>query len=591
MPLKEFTTHVRNYLLIGFVLVGTWFFSAPFARAMNRVLSNGQEHGDMLLLLSSITIIFTLGYLAYELAKPTIIPSFVLAIFVGMAARDVFGYLTGNPELLSMLITAGAVMILFGGGLETPFHQFRKSLGPILSLALIGTIINAFLFSLVLAGLRTTFGVHIPLPAILLLGAAIASTDPAAIIPSFQTLFFTKPRVKHIAVSESAINDVVSAVLVGIFLTIFAGGDIPISVPEAYIWLLEGDALTLIVHTVSVGIFVGFIGFLLFTVWSKWKAKVQIDAGSDAALFLAIPLLSYTVATAFGGSGLLATFLTGLLLQIRSNFRHVEHYFNHTIEGFLKPMMFMLLGAMVPPAELLEVARIGIVSGFIFMFALRPIIVSICLVPFMCTRKCLKLPELIFLSFVRETGVIPAALLISIYVSGVPGAETIMAIGLWVILLTLIIEPPLTPWLAKTLHLAEEKDIHQAPQHSGPVAVLCSRGYSFPERMETVVEWAQQHAVENVVLLHCPEEKYSKKFVAEVKVRANEVFAEMNTQLQAKGQHQLTFEILAGPGSLQENIEALIESGDVAIIFVGAKMLDYRIDEVKRLDVPFYFMQ
>lgn len=591
MPLKELGTHVRNYLLIGAVLAGTWFFSKPFAEAMEEAMSHGQEHSDMLLILSSITIIFTAGYIAYELAKPTVIPSFVLAIFVGMAGNEVFAHITHNPALLSMLITGGAVMILFGGGLETPFHQFKQSLGPILSLALLGTIVNAFLFSLVLAGLNDTLQIGIPLPAILLLGAALASTDPAAIIPSFQSLFFTKPRVKHIAISESAINDVVSAVLVGIFLTLFVEGGMPLSVPQAYSLLLAGDPLSLIVHTVAVGLLVGFFGFGFFTLWSKWKAQVQINGGTDAALFLAIPLLSYTVATAFGGSGLLATFFTGLLLQIRANFRHVEHYFNHTIEGFLKPMMFMLLGAMVEPSALMEYARLGIVSGLIFMFALRPIIVAVCLVPFACTRKCLRLPELIFLSFVRETGVIPAALLIGIHLSGVPGSDTVMAIGLWVILLTLVIEPPLTPWLAKTLRLAEAKEQHPKRRHSGPVAVLCSRGYSFPERMETVVEWAQQHGVENIMLLHCPEEKYSKEFVQNVKKRANEVFKDINVELLHKGQHELTFEILAGKGTLQDNIEALIETGDVAIIFVGAKMLDYRMEDVKRLNVPFYFME
>ena len=72
MPFKEFSTHVRNYLVIGFVLTGTWLFSTPFADAMERAMSHGHGHAGMLLILSNLTLIFTLGYLAYELAKPTI---------------------------------------------------------------------------------------------------------------------------------------------------------------------------------------------------------------------------------------------------------------------------------------------------------------------------------------------------------------------------------------------------------------------------------------------------------------------------------------------------------------------------------------
>ena len=591
MPINEIATHVRNYLLMAIVVTGIWFLSPVFAIGMDSVISEFQGESQMLFFLTSITLIFALGYLAYELAKPTVIPSFVLAIFVGMAARDVFAHVTNHTALLSMLITTGAVLILFGGGIETPFQQFKQSIGPILSLALIGTIINAFLFSLVLSALASWMNIVLPLPAIVLLGAAIASTDPAAIIPSFGTLFFIKPRVKHIAISESAINDVVGAVLVSIFLAIVLSGTVPESVADAYMMLLKKESLTLIIQTLSIGLSVGCIGFLFFSLWSKWKEHVQIDPGSDAALFLAIPLFSYTFATIFGGSGLLATFITGLLLQVRAHFRHVEHYFNHTIEGFMKPMMFMLLGAMVNPVELLAVAKIGIISGLIFMFVLRPLIVFITLLPFTFGKKKMSIAELLFLSFVRETGVIPAVLLITIYLSGIEGAETVMAIGLWVILLTLIVEPPLTPCIARKLGLARKKIDAPERRHVGPVAVLCSRGYSFPERMETVVKWAVAHSVENIVLLHCPEDKYSEKFITDVRSRALKLFTAMNKKLVQSGLRERTFEFLDGPGLLQDNIDALIAAGDVSIIFVGTKMLDYRLEDVKRLNVPFYFME
>jgi len=63
--------------------------------------------------------------------------------------------------------------------------------------------------------------------------------------------------------------------------------------------------------------------------------------------------------------------------------------------------------------------------------------------------------ELVFLSFIRETGVIPAVLMLVAAGSGVAGSQYIFAIGMWVILLTLLIEPPLTPWLAKRLGIVK----------------------------------------------------------------------------------------------------------------------------------------
>lgn len=572
------------------MLALSWFLSSHFTQTVSDQFHGIGAYGGTLLILCSIVVVFALGFLIYELAKPTPIPSFVLAILFGIVARDIFSVITQNPVTLTTLIVVGAILILFEGGLDTPFEKFKSLLGPILSLAFIGTILNAWMFSSLLVFLSRWFGTPMPLPAAILVGAAIASTDPAAIIPSFQSLVFKKTKVKHIAISESAINDVVGAVLVGIFLTFFYEGNLPASVNEAYISLLTAENFRRILLTVTIGTGVGMMGFLGLSVWNNWKARMHTEDGSDAALFLAVPIFCFLLASVLGGSGYLAVFLCGLLFHIRSHFRHVEHYFNHTIEGFMKPMIFMLLGAMVEPQMLSDYAGIGIVSGLLFMFVLRPLIVGVTLVPFAFTKKKLSLCELLFLCFVRETGVIPGVLLITIQLAGVPGSEMLMAIGLWIILLTLIIEPPLTPLLARKLGLAKACSEETVRKHSGPVAVLCSRGFSFPERMQTVVDWAESHHVDNIAILHCPEERYSEDFVADVQKRASALFKSINKKRVADGKKEITFEFLCGRGLLQDNIEELIHGGDVSIIFVGAKMLDYRLEDVKRLNTPFFFM-
>jgi cell volume regulation protein A len=581
---------VQNYALIAGMLALSWFLSSNFTVAINGAFRGVTELGGTLFVLCGIVIVLLLGFIIYELAKPTALPSFVLAIFFGIGSKDILSIITNNPVTLTTLIVIGAVLILFEGGLETPFRKFKTLIGPILALAIVGTIINAFLFAKILPVLGGAFGVHIPIGAAILLGAAIASTDPAAIIPSLQTLIFKKTRVKHIAISESAINDVVGAVLVGIFLTLFLENGEPSTVIESYKLLISAENFGRIIRTIIIGSGVGFLGFFILHIWNHWKARVQTEDGTDAALFIAIPIFCYMLASLFGGSGFLAVFLCGLLFHMRSHFRHVEHYFNQTIEGFMKPMIFMLLGAMVNVDGLIQYAGIGIAAGLIFMFVLRPLIVFAMLLPFAKTKQRFSMCEMIFLSFVRETGVIPAVLLITIQLSGIPGTEVIMPIGLWVILLTLIIEPPLTPLLACKLGIAKELSSMPQRKHIGPVAVLCSRGYSFPERMDTVVAWADNHHVENIALLHCPEERYSEEFIRDVKKRANALFKSINKTRVNNEIKEINFEFLCGKGLLQDNIEAMVESGDVSIIFVGSKMLDYRMEDVKRLETPFFFM-
>lgn len=590
MKATNVASFTKNYVLIAALLALGWMLS----RLTGQLVHEGLVHsgGSTLIVFFEIIVILIFGFLAYELAKPTVIPSFVLAIFIGMLQRESLTPLTGSADILTILTTIGAAFILFGGGLDTPFGRFRKLIGPILSMAFAGTLITAFLLSVFFQWTAVQFGIVLPVGAIVLLGAALCSTDPAAIIPSIKSLVFRDPRVKDIAISESAINDVIGAVLTGVFLSILAAaaGGMPSSIGEMYSHLLTAETGMEVVKELVVGCLVGMAGFIVLHYWSHWKARLGEGGEADAALFLAIPLLCYLVAAFFHGSGFLAVFIAGLLFQMEEHVSHVEHFFVHTIEGFMKPLIFMLLGAIVDVHQLLSVAGIGIATGLLFMFVIRPIAVFLSLGIFTRGKHKMTLRELLFLSFVRETGVIPAVLLMGLGASGIPGTETVVLVGIWIILLTLIIQPPLTPLVAKWLKVASNAPAFPQRKGHGPLAVLCSRGRSFQERMDEVVDWCDQHAVSGITLLHCPEDKYSPAFMAEMKNLAEDLFQKVNKGREKSGEKKLRFEFLGHPGPLEDNIKKLVRDDEVAIVFVGEKMLDYRLQDVKRLRVPFIFL-
>ncbi len=584
-------THVKNYGLIAIMLLLSWLVSLGTTQFLHSPFLAHGEHLEIIPIFLDIVIVFTLGFIAYELAKPTILPSFVIAICFGFVSQNILSYITTNSIALSMLTIIGATLILFGGGLETPFTRFRSLIGPITSLAFVGTVITALTFSLALTGVTTWMHISMPIAAIVLLGISLASTDPAAIIPSFKTLLFHQPRVKHIAVSESALNDVIGALITGIFLVLFVADYAPSSIFEAYQVLLTFDNVIAIVKVIFIGAAAGIAGYYILNTWSKWKERNESEGEADAALFLAVPLFTFTVATIFGGNGFLAVFIAGLLFQLRSHVAHVEHFFNHTIEGFMKPLIFLLVGTLVNFATLREFAGLGIIMGVLFMVVLRPLAVFLSLAPFTLGKHKIGLKELLFLSFVRETGVIPAVLLVSIKVAGIPGSDIALAVGMWVILLTLAVQPPLPPYVAKFLGVADDLPPFPHQNHKGPIAVLCSRSYSFLERIDKVVEWAHKHHVENILLLHCPEDKYSEKFLQEVQEVAEVRFNSINERLTGENKKELNFTFLGRPGTLEENIESLVEKGDVSIVFVGSKMLDYRLENIKQLQVPFIFLE
>jgi NhaP-type Na+/H+ or K+/H+ antiporter len=587
--LASMALYAKNYALIGLLLALGWLVPHLTADLLADFAHDGT---GMLLVFFEALVILIFGFLANELARPTVIPSFVLAVFIGMLTSSSLTPLTSNPAILGILTTLGAAFILFGGGLDTPFKRFRALIGPILSVAFFGTLITALLLSIFFLRSASVLGVSVSVGAIVLLGAALSSTDPAAIIPSLKSLVFKMPRVKDIAVSESAINDVVGAVLTGVFLTVVtAADDLPPTIAGIYNKLLTPETGIEVLWELVVGCAVGFGGYLILRAWSNRKAKLGEGGEADAALFLAIPLLCYLIAAYFHGSGFLAVFIAGLLFQLEEHISHVEHYFVHTIEGFMKPLIFMLLGASVNIDQLLNVTTLGIVTGLLFMFVIRPIAVFVTLTPFMFKKKdAMTMRELLFLSFVRETGVIPAVLLMGLAVSGIPGTEIVVPVGLWVILLTLIVQPPLTPLVARILGVAENAPAFPKRASKGAIAVLCSRGHSFVNRLDEVVEWADRHQLKNITLLHCPEDKYTEQYIKGIQKEAEKLFTKIHANRTAENKSKITFEFLGRPGLLQDNIESLVENDDVSVIFVGAKMLDYRIDDVKNLQVPFVFL-
>jgi hypothetical protein len=127
----------------------------------------------------------------------------------------------------------------------------------------------------------------------------------------------------------------------------------------------------------------------------------------------------------------------------------------------------------------------------------------------------------------------------------------------------------------------------------GPAVVLCSRGFSFERRLRKVVEYAQRNAVRNVILLHCPERRYSEPLVREVTERAERLFEDINADVRETGEDELTFELLFGKGTLHENLLQFLDNDvreDIMTVFVGMKMLDYRLEEIKKLDTALYFI-
>ena len=402
-----------------------------------------------------LALLFALGYGLNKIAPKTPIPSFVWAIFFGMALQPVMRLLTHEISTLQIMVELLAAMVLFGGGVEVPYKSFRKHICPIASMALLGTLLTAFSFSITLEFLGDAFGLLIPAGAFLLMGAILASIDPTAIIPSLRSLKFKKKFLRDFAISESAVNDVVGTILTRFFLVAVLTAASTATVMELFKPIFARDAFDALALEVIWGVIVGVLGALMLRKMAR-QAEADKKRVLDPALFFAVPIFAFAAGSIVGGSGFLAAFVAGLLFDATSPTTSVRHFFDTFVDKFIKPIIFILLGAVVPIPVLLSTVGIGVVSALIFMFVIRPLVVFISLMPWYTRKKSdFSWRELMFMSFIRETGAIPAVLILVAVGSGVAGSEYIFAIGMWVILLTLIIEPPLTPKMAEWLGVAE----------------------------------------------------------------------------------------------------------------------------------------
>jgi hypothetical protein len=121
--------------------------------------------------------------------------------------------------------------------------------------------------------------------------------------------------------------------------------------------------------------------------------------------------------------------------------------------------------------------------------------------------------------------------------------------------------------------------------------VLVSRGDSYKERLNHVVDWADLHNTRKVVLLHCLENKYSEELAKEIGIHAEGEFARINRERDLRKQLPMKFVYMSRQGFLQDNIDEIAKSSpSVTTIFAGKKVLDYRLSDIKKLAVPFYFI-
>ncbi|MEG1131938.1 MAG: cation:proton antiporter [Romboutsia sp.] len=402
---------------------------------------------NLLLIFAAIAITgIVLGKLSEIIKVPDVILYLIAGIIIGPSLLN-FISIDSFPIENNLILTFGSAFILYEGGREINLKILNKVKISVGLLATIGVVIST-----VVVGVISSKIFALPILTALLLGAVIASTDPAALIPVFKQVTI-KDQIKQTVVSESAFNDAVGAILVSTILGIITSGELSIT----------KSAEELIISTV-VGISVGVATGYLFSVLISDK-KLGIFHSYAPIMSILKVALAYEIAVKLHGSGYMAVFIAGLIAGNKKIFGlwvpeydfNSEHCFRESVGSLCRMAIFVVLGTQVDLVSLSKYWLPSLMVVLVLMFIARPLVVLICTAFDKNANWTFK--EKLFMMWVRETGVIPAALSGIIVSMKLPNYEIISSVVFMTILVTLIVQASNTKLVAKKLGVLE--DNHQ----------------------------------------------------------------------------------------------------------------------------------
>jgi potassium/hydrogen antiporter len=396
--------------------------------------------------IETLAILLAAGLVSEVVAGLLRIPRMVVLVAAGaLLGPDVAGWLDVPLDSIAVqiLLTLGVSLILFYGGLGLSFSVLRPVAVGLGLLAVPGVVLTA-----VVTGVVAALAFDVPIESGLLVGAVLAPTDPAILIPLFEGLRI-RAKVAQTVIAESALNDVTGAVLALTLATfvIEGGGSLASPLGEFLLDLLVSTAIG------------AAFGVALAIAISTRRLGLWRESPTIAVLLVVAG--GYSTIDYAGGSGYLGAFLAGLIvanmaelgLGMHSHREAEMRTFTEAAADIVVIFVFLTLGANLPFDTMADEAVPALITLAALIFLARPLTILACLLP--DRRGRWSRAELVFLSWTRETGVVPAALVGILIAEGVPHEAELATVVALAIVVTLALQSTTKAWLARRLGLAD----------------------------------------------------------------------------------------------------------------------------------------
>ncbi|MBL0921944.1 MAG: potassium/proton antiporter [Phycisphaerales bacterium] len=379
------------------------------------------------------------------------VPVALLFLILGMLAgsEGLLRIPFDNFQFAFRVGTLALILILFDGGLNTSLGAVRKAAWPASVLATAGVALTAGLVAL------AARMVGLPWAPALLLGAVVSSTDAATVFAVLRgSGLRLKKRLGATLELESGVNDPMAVILtVALTESILGGGGLHWSL--AYLVPLQ----------LLIG---GVVGAIIGHVAREFLIRVKLSTGGlYPVITLAVAFIAFGGATVVQGSGFLAVYAAALVIgngaiPYRSALRRIHD----AIAWLCQIGMFLMLGMLVFPSQLLPVALPGLALGLFLAFVARPAAVALCLLPFRFPPR-----ETLYLGWVGLRGAVPIILATFPVLSQVPDAHRIFNLVFFMVVVNAVVPGSTVRWVTRQLRL----DIPESPTPSAVLEVASTR--------------------------------------------------------------------------------------------------------------------
>ena len=339
-------------------------------------------------------------------------------------------------------------IILFTGGMETKFADIRPVLKQGIALSTVGVLLTTLLTGLFIYYFSdlNSKNADMVFMTSLLLAATMSSTDSASVFSLLRSQKMNlKENLRPMLELESGSNDPMAYMLTLVLIQVISSGSslsIGLLLEDLFVQFIIGGA----------------VGYSMGRFMSWLTNKIELSSSSlYSILLLSMVFIIFTTTDMLKGNGYLAVYISGVVVgNMKLTYRKEIITFMDGLTWLFQIIMFITLGLLVNPHEMLDTAVEALLIGVFMILVARPLSVFACLSPFRGMGAKAKL----FVSWVGLRGAVPIIFATYPVIANIEGSHQLFNIVFFITLLSLVIQgmtiSSVARWLRLDLPLEKE---------------------------------------------------------------------------------------------------------------------------------------